>query len=182
MDNSSLINLVKSAIKDKLEDTTTIDISLKDKYPQLQEQRATFVTLNLEGNLRGCIGSLLPQRSLFDDIVYNAKAAAFDDPRFLPLSYEEFEKIDIEISILTIPSILEYKDAADLKEKLRVGIDGVILKKQGRQATFLPSVWEMLPTFELFLSHLCQKAGLEQNCLENHPEIYIYQTDKIKST
>lgn len=180
MDNSSLLALVKASIKSELNNTSYIDTSLKEKYPELNEQRATFVTLNLEGNLRGCIGSLLPQRSLFDDIVSNAKAAAFEDPRFSPLTSEEFENIEIEISILSIPSILEYKDTEDLKSKLKIGVDGVILKDGIYQATFLPSVWEQLPTFELFFSHLCKKAGLIQNCLKNHPEIYIYQAKKIK--
>ncbi len=180
MENSSLLELVKRSINDKLEGKTTIDFSLKEKYPELNEQRATFVTLNLNGNLRGCIGSLLPQRSLFDDLVHNAKAAAFEDPRFPPLTTEEFNNIDIEISILTIPTLLKYTDINDLKNKLRVGIDGVILKDGAYQATFLPSVWEQLPTFELFFSHLCNKARLNQNCLENHPQIYIYQTKKIK--
>jgi hypothetical protein len=180
MDNSSLINLVKSSIKERFENSNLVDNSLKENYPELNEDRATFVTLNLNGNLRGCIGSLLPRRSLFDDIVSNAKAAAFEDPRFSPITPDEFENIEIEISILSIPTILEYKDSEDLKSKLRVGIDGVILKDGFYQATFLPSVWEQLPTFELFFSHLYQKAGINQNCLENHPEIYIYQAKKIK--
>lgn len=180
MDNNSLLELVKSSINEEFDKTTCVDRSLKEKYPQLKEQRATFVTLNINGNLRGCIGSLLPQRALFEDIVYNAKAAAFKDPRFPPLSQDEFKKIEIEISILTIPTPLSYKDTSDLKDKLKIGIDGVILKDGPYQATFLPSVWEQLPSFELFFAHLCQKAGLSQNCLEKHPEIFIYQAEKIK--
>ncbi len=180
MDNNSLLELVRSSINEEFDKTTCVDISLKEKYPELKEQRATFVTLNLNGNLRGCIGSLLPQRALFDDIVYNAKAAAFKDPRFPPLSQDEFKNIEIEISILTIPTPLSYKNTSDLKDKLKIGIDGVILKEGSYQATFLPSVWEQLPNFELFFAHLCQKAGLSKNCLENHPQIFIYQAEKIK--
>lgn len=125
---------------------------------------------------------MLPQRTLFDDIVYNAKEAAFRDPRFLPLSKSEFNEIDIELSILSLPSLVEYTNEFDLKEKIKPKIDGVILKDKDKQATFLPTVWNQLPTFELFMSHLCQKAGSEQNCLRNHPEIYIYQTQKIKQS
>ncbi len=180
MKNSSLIELVKLSIEERFENTSLVDSSLKEKYHELTEQRATFVTLNLNGNLRGCIGSLLPRRTLFDDIVSNAKAAAFEDPRFSPLTPEEFKNIEIEISILSIPTLLEYEDIDDLKSKLKIGIDGVILKDGIYQATFLPSVWEQLPTFELFFTHLCAKAGLNQNCLEKHPEIYIYQAEKIR--
>lgn len=180
MDQKILLDLAKNSIQDALEDTHTVDESLKERYTQLQKPQATFVTLNLFGNLRGCIGSLTPRRSLFDDIVQNAKAAAFDDPRFLPLSKNEFENIEIEISLLSLPEALSYSDINDLKNKLNIGVDGVILGVGGRQATFLPSVWEQLPTFELFFAHLCAKAGLEPNCLQTHPDIYIYQAKKIQ--
>ncbi|MBN2768575.1 MAG: AmmeMemoRadiSam system protein A [Campylobacterales bacterium] len=180
MDKSILLNLARNAISDVLYGTHSVDNKLKEKYGELQELRATFVTLNLSGNLRGCIGSLVARRSLFDDIVENAKAAAFSDPRFLPLSVEEFKNIEIEISLLTPPKALQYSDRGDLKNKLRVGIDGIILKSDGYQATFLPSVWEQLPTFELFFAHLCAKAGLEQDCLQRHPDIYVYQAKKIQ--
>lgn len=176
-----LLQIAKDSIKNKLFGTESINKDLLlQEYPELSQQRATFVTLNLNNRLRGCIGSLIPQRSLLEDIISNAASAAFSDPRFFPLSSDEFENIDIEISLLTIPAELPYKDTDDLKSKLRTGIDGVILKSGFNQATFLPQVWEQLPTFELFFEHLCQKAGLSGNCLGSHPEILIYQADKIK--
>ena len=180
MTNNILLGIAKDAIKENLEDINLIDKEKFKHIKDLQEVRASFVTINLNKNLRGCIGSLIPQRALIDDIIYNAKAAAFNDPRFPPLSKEEFENIEIEISILSLPTQLKYKDIDDLKDKLKVGIDGVILQSNNHQATFLPSVWEQLPTFELFFAHLCQKAHLEQTCLSKHPNIYIYQTQKIK--
>ena len=146
----------------------------------MSEKRATFVTLNEYGELRGCIGSLEPHRTLLDDLVSNAKAAAFHDPRFMPLDKSEFDKIEIEVSILSVPKLLEYDSIDDLKSKVKVGTDGIVLKHYGYQATFLPQVWEQLPTFELFFAHLCQKAGLAPNCLEEHPQIEIYQVEKIK--
>lgn len=149
-------------------------------HSELLESRATFVTLTINGQLRGCIGSLVPQRVLIDDIAHNAKAAAFSDPRFSPLTKPEYERVHVEISLLSIPQALEYNDIADLKSKLRPDVDGVILKKGHYQATFLPQVWEQLPSFELFFAHLCQKAGLGGNCLEQKPEIYTYQAEKIK--
>jgi len=179
MEEKILLKLAKDSIYEGLTKNKLID---KNQYKnkELYQHRATFVTINKDGHLRGCIGSLLPQRDLIDDIIYNAKAAAFKDPRFPPLTIDEFNDIEIEISLLSIPTLLEYKDIDDLKSKLKVGIDGVILKQNNHQATFLPSVWEQLPTFELFFEHLCAKANLNTNCLENHPQIYIYQAKKIK--
>lgn len=174
-------SLAKQAILDGLNKTQSIDTkALLEKYPPLAQQRATFVTLNLDGRLRGCIGSLVAHRSLLDDLIHNAKSAAFEDPRFYPLSPEEFKKVVIEISLLSLPEAILYDSIEDLKSKVSVGIDGIILQKEGKKATFLPQVWEQLPTFEHFFSQLCQKAGLGANCLENHPDIWRYRVEKIK--
>ncbi len=150
------------------------------RYPELAKEQATFVTLTIGGQLRGCIGSIIPHRRLIDDLVANARAAAFDDPRFPRLTPEEFEKVDIEVSLLTVPRELPYEDIEDLRKKIRPGVDGVILHLDGRQATFLPQVWEELNDFDLFFAHLCLKAGLPQDCLAYHPTIYTYQVEKFK--
>ena len=177
------LEIAREAIKDRLYDRDTID---REKivmlYPQLAEDGATFVTLNLYGGLRGCIGSLVAHRPLIDDLIENAKAAAFRDPRFLPLSLTEFNEVEIEVSLLTTPKLLEYTTTADLKTKVEVGVDGVVLSLNGRRATFLPQVWEELSTFELFFMHLCQKAGLDSNCLQAHPQIELYQVEKFKES
>ncbi|WP_457593007.1 AmmeMemoRadiSam system protein A [Hydrogenimonas sp.] len=154
--------------------------ALTAKYPELGKEQATFVTLTIDGRLRGCIGSIVPHRPLIDDLVANARAAAFEDPRFAPLTREEFEKADIEVSLLTVPQPLEYEDVEDLRRKIVPGRDGVILQLDGRQATFLPQVWEELNDFDLFFAHLCQKAGLPQNCLAYHPQIYTYRVEKFR--
>jgi AmmeMemoRadiSam system protein A len=154
--------------------------ALVAQYPELAKERATFVTLTIDGRLRGCIGSIVPHRRLIDDLVANAEAAAFDDPRFPLLTKEEFEKIDIEVSLLTVPYPLEYDDIEDLRRKIRPGVDGVVLRLEGRQATFLPQVWEELNDFDHFFAHLCLKAGLPQNCLAYHPQIFVYQVEKFK--
>jgi uncharacterized protein len=175
-----LIRLARESILEVFDPEQKIDrLVWLCRYPELSEERAVFVTLNAQGNLRGCIGSLLPHRSLLEEVIANAKAAAFRDPRFAPLSMEEFETIDIELSLLSLPYELEYSDVDDLKHKIRPGIDGVILRLGDHQATFLPSVWEQLPSFELFFEHLCHKAGLEGLCLQQHPEISLYQAKKI---
>lgn len=179
--NNLLLQLAREAINHKLTGAPLVDKEqLIKQYPQLEEQRATFVTLNLDGRLRGCIGSLVAHRTLYDDIVHNAQSAAFGDPRFAPLSLEEFQYIDIEISLLTPAVILPYDDIPDLKSKIIPNKHGVILKLGSNQATFLPQVWEQLPTFEVFFEHLCQKARLQSSCLELHPQIYTYEAIKIK--
>ena len=156
-----------------------------EKYPWLEEKRATFVTLKMKNkprgsNLRGCIGSILPYRPLIDDVIANAKAAAFEDPRFPPLTPEEFNEIEIEVSVLTIPEKVEYEDVNDLRTKIRPMVDGVILQLGNHQATFLPAVWEELPNFDIFFAHLCMKAGLPGDCLMYHPTIYRYQAIEVK--
>lgn len=149
-------------------------------YPQFVLPRATFITLKKDGNLRGCIGSLIAHRELFDDLVINAKKAAFEDPRFKPLTLEELPKISLEVSILTPAVLVPYENIENLKSKIVIGEDGIILKNGNNQATFLPQVWDDIKDFDTFFSHLCKKAGLEGNCLTNHPQIYKYQAQKIK--
>lgn len=176
-----ILSLAKMAIEDTLNHQQTIDTkALLARYPEFSKPRATFVTLTLHGQLRGCIGSLIAHRSFLDDLIANAKAAAFDDPRFYPLSLEEFLHVKIEVSLLSAPEEVSYEGIEDLKSKIVTGEDGIILQKGGRKATFLPQVWEQLPTFELFFSHLCQKAGLGAECLQSHPEIWRYKVEKVK--
>ena len=126
----------------------------------LQARRGTFVTLKINGQLRGCIGNIEAAGTIVDSVRRNAVNAAFRDPRFAPLSAAEFDDVDIEVSILTEPKPLSYTDARDLLARLRVNEDGVIIRRGGAGATFLPQVWEQLPRPEEFLSHLCLKAGL----------------------
>jgi len=177
-----LIDLAKTSIYNKLNGINTIN---KDKFleklPNFEKKAATFVTLTINGTLRGCIGSLVPHASLFDDITTNAKKAAFEDPRFPQLSKKEFEKTKVEISLLSEAVQMKYKDFYDLKSKLIPNKHGVILRLGFNQATFLPQVWEQLPTFELFMSHLYQKAGLDINEPNNKaPEIFTYTVEKIE--
>jgi AmmeMemoRadiSam system protein A len=176
-----LLKIARASILEEFEGKKLINKDeLIKEYPFLSEERASFVTLKIDGNLRGCIGSILPRMSLIDDVIYNAKQAAFHDPRFEPLTPSEYEQIKIEVSILTIPERLEYEDEKDLKRKIVPKKDGVILALADKQATFLPSVWEELPLFEIFFGHLCMKAGMQGDCLKYHPVIYTYQTESIE--
>jgi len=178
-----LISLAKAAILVALNQPDTFDLeqALKN-YPILKENAAVFVTLTTEphAQLRGCIGSLQAHRPLYKDIIANAQAAALRDPRFNPLTLDEFKHVKIEVSILSKPSIVHYKDIEDLRNKVTPMQDGVILKYKENQATYLPQVWEDLPDFDAFFSSLCQKANLPKECLPLHPEISIYQVTKYQ--
>ncbi len=149
--------------------------------PALQQPCATFVTLKIAGNLRGCIGNLEPSGSLLESVRRNALSAAFHDHRFRPLTAEELGQVQLEISLLSTAEPLEYRDGAELVEKLRAGIDGVILQLGKARATFLPQVWEQLPEPAHFLNHLCQKAGLVASAWQHdHPDIFLYQVLSFK--
>jgi len=163
----ALLKLARSTIAKKLGKPfePPSDEILKDK--DLQAKKGTFVTLDIHGRLRGCIGSLIGQTSLVKGVADNAINAAFNDPRFSPLSPEEYNNIHVEVSVLTDPQPLEYKDTNDLIHKLKPKVHGVILRKGFASATFLPQVWDQLPTHDAFLSHLCLKAGLPGDTWKN---------------
>jgi hypothetical protein len=142
----------------------------------LQACCGTFVTLKINDQLRGCIGSLSATAPIIAGVRDNALNAALHDPRFSPLSKTELEAVQIEVSVLSEPVPLAYTDADDLLARLRPGIDGVIINKGSASATFLPQVWEQLPQPEPFLSHLCVKAGLAADqWREGDLKVRVYQ-------
>jgi len=150
----------------------------------LETPGAAFVTLHSRnGDLRGCIGSLTARRSLIEDVRSNALAAAFEDPRFPPLTADELPGIMIEVSVLTAPDPLPYVDAPDLVHKLTPHVDGVILEQGWHRATFLPQVWDQLPMPEEFLSHLCYKAGLSGAAWRNGDlAVSTYQVQEFEES
>lgn len=155
----------------------TLDLS---KYPSvLLQQGACFVTLHLNKQLRGCIGSLQAHQPLISDIELNAFNAAFRDPRFLPLTQPEFSKISLSVSVLSEPKVINFCSENDLIQQLQPGIDGLIINDHGYRATFLPSVWEQLPEPRIFLNHLKIKAGLPTNYWSNTLTIERYTTELI---
>ncbi|MFH1223841.1 MAG: AmmeMemoRadiSam system protein A [Pseudomonadota bacterium] len=138
---------------------------------EAKERKGTFVTLTVGGNLRGCIGQITPESSIEETIKENAVSAAFYDPRFEPMNGDEFYKIEIEISILSVPQ-------KNTIENVKQDVDGVIIKKGGRSATFLPQVWEDLPSRDEFFSHLCMKAGLTMDeWKKSSLEVYTYTVE-----
>lgn len=151
-----------------------------DLSSPLREHGASFVTLTIHGELRGCIGTLEARQPLARDVCEHAVAAALEDPRFPPVREDELSRIQIEVSRLTRPIQLEYKDAADLLTKLRPFVDGVILRDGFRRATFLPQVWEKIPDTADFLNHLCLKIGVDANRWRNqHLEVFLYQVEEF---
>jgi len=140
----------------------------------LSEKGASFVTLRMGGDLRGCIGSLVAYQPLRDDVRQNARAAAFEDPRFYPLSTEEFDHVHIEVSVLSAPEPMHFSSREEALDMLRPGVDGVILSAARRRATFLPQVWEELPDPEEFISHLLRKAGLPPTFWDDSVRIERY--------
>jgi len=139
-------------------------------------QAAAFVTLKLDGQLRGCIGSLSAYRPLVEDVSENAFAAAFRDPRFNGLTEQELENIEISISVLTAPQLMVFTSEQDLVSQLRPNVDGMILTEGKSRGTFLPSVWEHYPEPESFLTHLKLKAGLPTEYWSGTVKVERYQT------
>jgi AmmeMemoRadiSam system protein A len=173
----ALLKLARKTLVEKLQNKTSPPMH---DEPAFSENAATFVTLKIGGKLRGCIGNLEPVGELWEGIRDNAINAAFHDHRFSPLSSDELPDVRLDISILSQPKPLEYKNTEDLLAKLRPGIDGVILREGGRSATFLPQVWQQLRSPEQFLDHLCLKAGLPQETWrQKRIEILIYQVQSF---
>lgn len=146
---------------------------------ELREKRAAFVTLNLYGRLRGCIGTLEAHRPLAEDVAANAFAAAFEDPRFDPLSEPELDKLEIHLSILSVPEEITFESEEDLLRQIRPGVDGLIMQEGFRRGTFLPSVWEQLPDRRDFMRHLKLKTGLPAGYWSGSLRVFRYTAEAI---
>ena len=177
-DKNFLLELARKTIGKKQKKIWLTEEEIKNLPTELKEKKGGFVTLEINNNLRGCIGYILPMYPLYHTVIDNAYNAAYSDPRFPPVSNAEISKLHIEISVLSIPEKLEYKSSIDLLEKLVPLKDGVIIKKGFYSSTFLPQVWEQLPDKKEFLQHLCMKAGLGANEWEKGDlEVEIYHAD-----
>lgn len=151
------------------------------EFPEvLQQSGASFVTLEIDENLRGCVGSIIANQSLILDVAKNAFASAFSDTRFAPLSEEEYKYLNIAISLLSAPSRISFKDEMDLLNQIEQDIDGIIIQDGNYRAVYLPSVWEQLPDKKLFLNSLKQKAGLSPSHFSKTFEAYRFRTEYIK--
>jgi AmmeMemoRadiSam system protein A len=146
----------------------------------LQEPGACFVTLTQQGQLRGCIGSLQARRSLGEDVRANAVASALRDPRFTALKAAELDRTQVEVSVLSPTEPLEFGNEAQALAQLRPQVDGVVLEYAGHRGTFLPQVWEQLPTAVEFMRQLKRKAGLPEDFWADGLRLQRYTVEKWK--
>jgi AmmeMemoRadiSam system protein B/AmmeMemoRadiSam system protein A len=152
----------------------------RNHLPWLLQPGATFATLTKDGQLRGCMGSLQAARPLGQDIASNARAAAFEDPRFPKLTREEWPRCAVEVSLLSAPKPIRFADEAELLAEIRAGEDGLILECEGRRATYLPQVWEVISDKRQFLDELKKKAGLAADTRIARCRILRYRVKKWK--
>lgn len=174
-----LLGLAVGSIESGLEHNRPLHIEPADCPDWLAEKRATFVTLKSAGLLRGCIGTLRAHTALCEDVACNARAAAFRDPRFRPVTATELSGLIIQISILGIPEKISFDSEHDLASQLRPGIDGLILADRSASGTFLPAVWESCPEPGSFLQQLKLKAGLEADYWSDTIEASRYTTESF---
>ena len=179
-EKSTLLRLAREAVENAVRGQEPPTLDLGNLPTSLRADAASFITLTIHGNLRGCIGALEPYQPLAQDVREHAIAAALEDPRFPPVRPEELDKIEIEVSRLTFPKKLEYTDTTDLLARLRPNVDGVILHDGYRRATFLPQVWDKIPDKAEFLDNLCYKMGVPGDTWRHkHLEVLIYQVEEF---
>jgi len=172
-----LLALARAAISAAVSGKEAPSLSdLTSRYPDLMAPAACFVTLHKAGRLRGCIGSLTAWRPFLVDLVENAVAAATRDPRFQPVQQAELAAVNIDISLLTPPVQLIVESEQELLQKLKPGIHGLIFEGGGKRATYLPTVWDMLPDPKMFVRELKQKAGLPADYWDSQVVCQVYET------
>lgn len=176
----TLLTLAGKSIHHGIQHGAALPVECSVYPPELSVIRATFVTLQKNGALRGCIGTLQPVRPLLEDVAHNAYAAAFNDPRFQPVEAGEVDALSIHLSILTPAQSMQFSSEQDLIRQLRPGCDGLIIEDGLRRGTFLPSVWDSLSDPALFLQHLKQKAGLPADHWSDTLKVYRYTTEVIE--
>ena len=176
-----LLVLARQSVEAAVHHASLPHLDLTNLAAPLRENGASFVTLTeANGDLRGCIGALEAYQPLAVDVCVHAAAAATEDYRFLPVRADEIAHLHIEISRLTHPQPLDYEKPEELISLLRPGLDGVILRDGGQRATFLPQVWEKLPSPEEFLTHLCQKMGSQGSLWRKKKlQVQVYQVEEF---
>src|SRR5215208_5672261 len=175
-----LLRLAREAMERGVKGEEIPALDLSSLPLSLREEGSSFVTLTMGGRLRGCIGSLNPYQSLAEDVREHAVAAALNDPRFPPVRENELNGIQIEVSGLTRPIPLEYRNADDLLSQLHPHVDGVILRDAFHRATFLPQVWEKIRDPAEFLDNLCYKMGIKPDAWRSkHLDVLTYRVEEF---
>jgi hypothetical protein len=175
-----LLQIARQALENAVCGKPLPELNLAELPEALQELGASFVTLTIDGRLRGCIGTLDPYQPLARDVQEHAVAAGLQDFRFPRVTPDELPRIEIEVSALTPRKPLKYTSPEALVAQLRPKVDGVILQDVFKKATFLPQVWEKLPEPEEFLTHLCLKMGSPGDLWrKKHLDVYTYQVQEF---
>jgi AmmeMemoRadiSam system protein A len=178
-DRGTLLRVARDSIAYGLRHGRSLPVDAAEFAETLRVPRASFVTLHIDGQLRGCIGTLEAVRPLVEDVAANAYSAAFSDPRFPPLTPAEQERLAIHVSVLGSPTAMQFDSEQHLIGQLRPGRDGLILEDGFYRGTFLPSVWESLPEPVDFLRHLKRKAGLTADYWSPTVKVYRYTTESF---
>lgn len=176
---ATLIDVARRSIENGLVHGRPLAVIPSEYHQDLKVVRASFVTLQTRGQLRGCIGHLEAVQPVVVDVAENAFAAAFRDPRFSPLTEAEWPDVEVHLSLLTVPEPMQFQDEADLVGQIHPGEDGLILQDGPNRGTFLPSVWESLPDPVDFLVQLKYKAGLAANHWSDQVEVYRYNAESF---
>jgi AmmeMemoRadiSam system protein A len=180
-DRAQLLDLARRAIAASFATGQAPSVDSETLSARLREPGACFVTLTRHGALRGCIGNVGARDPLWQSVLHNAVGAAFRDTRFAPLEGGELPDLHIEISVLSEPQPLPASSPGELAAQLRPGVDGVLLKAEGKSATYLPQVWEKLPNVEDFLDSLARKAGLPASAWrEPDASVQTYQVEAFE--
>ena len=175
-----LLQVARAAVEHGVEHGQALSVRAEEYPAVLRPLRASFVTLRVQGELRGCIGTCQAVRPLVEDVAHNAHAAAFADPRFPPMSGEELADLHIHISLLSLPEAMTFFSQEELLAQVRPGVDGLLLEDGFNKGTLLPSVWESLPDVESFVRHLKLKAGLPPDHWSSSLRVYRYTAESIE--
>ena len=189
-DRDTILRVARESISHGLVRGEPLPVVLDDFTEPLRVLRATFTTLHRFSRLRGCVGTLRATRPLITDVAFSAFSAAFKDPRFEPLTADEADRLDIHVSVLAPPEPIAFTSLDDLLQRVRPGIDGLILQEGGRGdaidwdargklGTFLPSVWETVPDRREFVRHLLTKAGLPADYWSPTIRVWRYTAESI---
>ncbi len=172
-----LLDVAQTSIRHGLRAGQPLVVDPRAFPDELRELRATFVTLHIGNDLRGCIGTVKAVRPLVEDVAQNAFNAAFNDPRFPPLRPFEFPMLDIEVSLLCPLQPIEFSDEAELLHQIRPGVDGLELEYGPYRGVLLPDVWKQVPDKHSFLRHLKLKAGLSPTFWSNQVRVNRFMTE-----
>jgi AmmeMemoRadiSam system protein A len=174
-----LLDVARESIRHGLRARGLLKLDPEEFAPELRRQGASFVTLFLHHELRGCVGALLPWQALVADVAHNAHRAAFEDPRFLPVTVSEIEDLDVHISVLSELEPIDCDSERSLIAQLRPGLDGVVATDAGGSGTLLPAVWKRVADPGRFVAEVKRKAGLPAGYWSDTLRFYRYTVREI---